>query len=406
MNTKSSAHILLKALAKHADILVEGYEDSQSRLSETSDNSKAITELIALRVVVRDEATGGAPRLASNLKKLMDQSLISTRLKMFNTNIGDAINDITFLADEYLGAKRAGDSSDALMYLNNLDANIDELCDELTGQTEDIWRQISSNFGTASLLKNKITLNKNALTKVERIIGSLEHIDLEYLRSLGSHDRELRGLLSVRLALAIETSRKNLSDAIVRLNNSMFRLTRLAERARLVNRIVGHYNQNPSFEPEDYTTRLDVPPLFHTGKPLPLTGAPHVNNPAMELIFSDILVGLRSEPVPLERQEVIHINISNDDPDIKMLGIGPFKKGIQQTFVACLKKDTAIDGRDAYRQFSPEGVPLDIWLYAMIAEFNAMPDAKRRHFDIKYTGDIHPVFNGNFLATEVTISPL
>jgi hypothetical protein len=324
---------------------------------------------------------------------------------MFNTNIGDAINDITFLADEYLGAKRNGGDSDALMYLNNLDANIDELCDELTGQTKDIWRQISTNFGAASLLKNKITLNKNALTKVERIIGSLEHIDLEYLRSLGSHDRELRGLLSVRLALAIETSRKNLSDAIVRLNNSMFRLTRLAKRARLVNRIVGHYNQNPSFEPEDYTTRLDVPPLFHIGKPLFLTGAPHANNPAMELVFSDILVGLRSEPVPQERQEVVHINISNEVSDIKMMEIGPFKKGIEQTFVSCLKKDLAISGRDAYHQFSPENVPLDIWLYAMIAEYNAMPDAKRRYFDIEYTGEIDRIFNGNFLATEVTVSP-
>ncbi len=405
MSTKSAAHNLLKSLAKHADILVDGYEDSQSRLRETPENSKAIAELIALRVVVRDEATRGAPRLASNLKKLMDQSLISTRLKMFNTNIGDAISNITFLADEYLAARRTGDSGDALMFLNNLDADIDELCDELTGQTEEIWRQISTNFGAASLLKNKITLNKNALAKVERIVGSLEHIDLEYLRSLGSHDRELRGLLSVRLALAIESSRKNLSDAIVRLNNSMFRLTRLAKRARLVHRIVGHYTRHPSFEPEDYTNRLDVPTLFHIGDPLHLTGAPYVDNPTMELIFSDILVGLRNEPVPQEYQEVTHISISDEVPNIKILEIGPLKTGIEQAFVACLKQGAAVDGHDAFRRFSPVGVPLDIWLYAIIAEYNAMPDAKRRYFDLQYTGEYHPVFNGNFLATEVTISP-
>ena len=405
MSTKSAAHNLLKALAKHADLLVDGYEDSQSRLHETPQNSKAIAELIALRVVVRDEATRGAPRLASDLKKLMDKGLISTRLKMFNTNIGDAISDITFLADEYLAAKRTGDSSDALMYLNNLDANIDELCDELTGQAEDIWRQISTNFGAASLLKNKITLNKNALTKVERIIGSLEHIDLEYLRSLGSHDRELRGLLSVRLALAIESSRKNLSDAIVRLNNSMFRLTRLAKRARLVNCIVGHYTRHPSFEPEDYTSRMDVPPLFYIGKALRLTGAPYVDNPAMELTFTDILVGLRNEPVPQEYQELTRIPISDEVPSVKILEIGAFKTGIERAFLACLKENAAVDGHDAFRRFSPADVPLDIWLYAIIAEYNAMPEAKRRYFDLKYSGEYHRVFNGNFLATEVTISP-
>lgn len=404
MSTKGAGHKLLKALARHADILVDGYEDNQSRLSETAENSKAITELITLRMVVRDEATG-SPRLSSSLKKLMDQSLISTRLKMFDTDIGAAMINITNFADEYLAAKRAGDHTDAQMFLDTLGASIDALCDELTGQTEDVWRQISTNFGAASLLKNKITLNKNALKKVERIIGSLEHIDLEHLRSLGSHDRELRGLLSVRLALAIETSRKNLSDAIVRLNSSMFRLTRLAERARLVNCIVGHYNQNPSFDPEDYTTRLDVPHLFHMGKPLPLTGAPHVDNPAMELVFSDILVGLRSEPVPQERQQVVHIGLSDEIPGIMLLQFEPFRQGIQRAFVACLKEESAIEGREAYRRFSPQGVPLDIWLYAIIAEYNAMPAAKRRHFDLKYTGDFHPIFNGNFLATEVTLSP-
>jgi hypothetical protein len=335
----------------------------------------------------------------------MDHSLISARLKSFNSNLADAINDIVFLADAYLAAKLSGDTSDAQMYLTNLNADIGEFCDDLTSQAEDIWRQISTNFGAASLLKNKIKLNKNALITVRRIVHSLEHIDLEHLRSLGNYDRELRGILSVRLALAVENSRKNLSDAIVRLNNSMFRLTRLAQRARLVNRIVGHYSQNPSFEPEDYTGRLDVPPLFHIGKPLHLRGAPDVRNSAMEQMFSDILIGLRSEPVPQERQVVSHIPISTDIPGLTRLEVGPFKTGIQTTFVTCLRDNAAVDGRDAFHRFAPEGVSLDIWLYAIIAEYNAMPMAKRRHFNLKYAGDFDPVFNGNFLATEVTVFP-
>ena len=401
----SAAHHLLKSLAKHADILVEAYDNNQGRLPETTENSNSIAELISLRIVVRDEATGGAPRLTSNLKKLMDESLISSRLKMFNTNIGDAVNDITFFANEYLSAKRNGDGNDAAMYLNNLDSNIDELSDELTGQTEDIWRQISTNFGAASLLKNKIKLNKNALSKVERILGSIAHIDLEHLRSLGAHDRELRGLLNVRLSIAIEASRKNLSDALVRLNNSMFRLTRLEDRARLVNCLVSHYSQHPSFEPQDCTDQLDVPALFLAVQALPLMGAPDVNNFALEIAFSDIIVGLRNEPVPQEQKEVVHVAISNDMSEIKVLDIGPFKKGIGKTFVTCLKKNMAINGREAYERFAPVEIPLDIWLYGIIAEYNAMPNAKQIHFTLNYTGEFDPVFNGNYLATEVTISP-
>jgi hypothetical protein len=406
MSTSGAAHKLLKSLARHASLLVKAYEDKQSRVPETPDNAKAIAELILLRVVVRDKSAEGAPRLATSLKKLMDESLISTRLRMFNTNIADAIADITFLADAYIEAKRSGDVSDSHMYLSNLDSNIDELCDQLTGQSEDIWRQISTDFGVAILLKNKIVLNKNALLKVKRIIDSLELLDLEYLRSLGSIDRDLRGMLSVRLAVAIESSRENLSDAIVRLNQSMFRLTRLEKRARLVNSIVNHYIQNPSFEPQDYTSQLDVPLIFKRSEPLKTSGMPNTNNPAMELAFSDMLVGLRSERVPDERQEAVHIVIENVKLAAQLLEYSAFRAGIQQSFVACLRGQAAVNGHDAFQRFCPSGIPLDIWLYAIVAEYNAMPKAKRKYFKLDYTGAYHPIFTGNYIASEVTISLL
>ncbi|GHD20429.1 hypothetical protein GCM10007052_30000 [Halioglobus japonicus] len=326
-------------------------------------------------------------------------------MKAFNTSLADAVDRIILFADEYIAAKRNDDTSDARMYLTNLDGDIGEFCDDLTAQAEDIWRQISTNFGAASLLKNKIKLNKNALATVKRIVRSLELIDLEHLRSLGNQDRELRGFLSVRLASAIEHSRNDLSDAIVRLNASMFRLTRLAERARLINRLVGHYNLNPSFEPEDYTARLDVPRLFQIGSTLRVVAAPETRNPAMESLFSEILVGLRNEAIPDERQTVDRVPIGHDSPEMSILEPGPFKQGIQRTYVECLKENTSLTGRESYRRFAPSTIPPDIWFYALVAEYNAMPMSKRKFFNLEYDGRLDETFSGNFHAKEVKISP-
>lgn len=404
MSKKMPIQDYLSVFGKHSDLFIQAYEASPNRVAETPANSKQISELRSYSIMAKGDSEGGA-RLESRHLQCANMALKPNRLRISNPNIAGIVGDINDDANEYLRSKRDGNDGDAYEFLKNLEANVHQLCDELTGQSDDIWRQITSRFGALSSVKAKIAFNNRVLTKVNGVIRTLEHIDLENLLSLGSNDRELRGLLSVQLPNAITASRATLGDASVRLSNNIFDLNRLASRAKLVNRLIRHYNKNSSFKPEDYTSRLDVPPLFSIGQPITATAAPDVNNPDMEFIFSDLLVNLRNESVPDEAQEVVRIKV-RDEPsdDVKVLPLDPITVGIKATFLDCFKKCLPICGRDAYTHFAPEGTPLDIWLYGLIAEHNAMPESKRRHFDLGYTGEKDPVFGGNFLATEVIVS--
>ena len=299
---------------------------------------------------------------------------------------------------------QAGSNQDCANYLNELESNVAELCDSLTEQARGIWRQIDSDFGSVTLLSGKIALNKNALNKVQRILQSLELLDLESMHKLSSRDKELRKLLHIRLPYAIDACRQDLSDAIHRLNKMMFKLNQLEAQAKMVNQMVDHYTFNPGFEPEDYTNRLDIPELFHGVFPLPTQGMVDTSNPALEMAFSEIIEGLRNEPPPEERQEVIRITTSLEEQAKETLQWGAFKEAIRNTFYTCLHDNRSLSGIESYA-LAPEGTDITLWLYALMAEFNAMDDNDRSLFKLEFPGGYDEIFTANYHAEDVLLCP-
>lgn len=395
---------VLRALANHAELIMQAYESGNNQLPERQDTSKAIEELVRLRLAVRDESHSGTVRLNSTVKNLMDQSLKTARLKMVNVNIGEAVEGILFLANAYNHAKQAGAHVDSANYLSELDSNVVDLCDSLTNQARDIWRQIDSDFGTVTLLSGKIALNKNALNTVQRILKSLELIDLEEMQKLSARDSEMRKLLHIRLPNAIDSCRRDLSDAIHRLNKMMFKLNQLASRARMVSQMVNHYTLNPSFEPEDYTARLDIPAIFHGVLPSPITGMVDVNNENMEVEFTNIISGLRNEPPPEERQEVIRISTALEEQIAEQLQWGKLQEAVRGVFFTCLYDGCSVSGIDSY-SLAPEDTDITLWLYALLTTYNAMSDEERALFKLDYPGEFDPVFTANYHAKDIVLCP-
>ena len=88
MSSTDAGIKVLKALSKHAELIIQAYESGNSQIPETLETSKAITELVRLRLAIRDEIQGDFVRLNSTVKNLLGQSLKTNRLKMVNANIG------------------------------------------------------------------------------------------------------------------------------------------------------------------------------------------------------------------------------------------------------------------------------------------------------------------------------
>ena len=189
MSTRDDGLKILSALGKYGELIMTAYEDNKGRLDYSEKNARAVDDMVRLRLAVFDLPDSSQPRLNTTVMTLLDQSLRSSRLKMVNADVGEAMEGIEFLAAEYLSCRQAGGSTDAQGHLIDLDTNVASLCDNLMDQARAIWRQIDSDFGSVSLLSSKIALNKNALRKVNNLLQSLDLINVESLYTLGMRDR-------------------------------------------------------------------------------------------------------------------------------------------------------------------------------------------------------------------------
>lgn len=404
MSTRDDGLKILAALAKYGELIMTAYEENKGRLDYSESNVRAIDDMVRLRLALFDVPENSQPRLNSTVMSLLDQSLRTSRLKMVNADVGEAVEGIEFLAGEYLSAKQAGSKTDADGHLSDLEANTLSLCDNLMEQARAIWRQIDSDFGSVSLLASKIALNKNALRKVSGLLQSLELINIEALYDLGRGDRELRGILQIRLPSAIDVCRKDLSDALHRLNKMLFKLNQLEKRARLVNDFVHYCDHQPGLDFSNYADRPEVPPIFMAITPMQIFGGADPQNSLIELDLADIIQGLRKDIPAGENRAVALLSANVPDNQLETLVVSPFKKAVRQVFFECLAQNASMSGTACFTM-APEGTDIEIWLYGLMAEYSAMSQQDRGFFEVQYPGLADEYFNGNYYARDVVICP-
>lgn len=402
MSTSDAGISTLKAVGKHAELIMQGFENGQALL-ETVSNQKAIDELIRLRLAIRDDISQQV-RLSSVVKNLLDHSLKTTRLKMVHADIGTAIDGIFLLINEYHRAKASGSEADKTTYLTELNETVVELSDNLISQCENIWRQIDSDFGAVSQLSSKMALNKNALEKVGRMLDALNYINLEELLELSRNDAQLRLIINTTLQSNIEVCRKLLTDASARLDKMLFNLKRLEEKARLVRTFKTFYQINPGFSPVNQAEKIDIPPLFSLTREVGVSGNADHHNPGFEMDFTEMLVGLRKEIIAEEKQIVNPISTDADENEQEVLRPTEFKIQIRRLFLDVIKENQSISGTESFR-YAPKSIEPDIWIYALLAEYNAMEDSHKKQFKLSFEGGFDDIFTGNFIADNILLCP-
>lgn len=394
---------VLRALGKYGELIMGAYEEHKGWFEHTEQNARAIEDMDRLRIVVLDPSSDRY-RLNTTVIDLLDKSLRTSRLKVVNADIGEAIEGIMFLAKQYLASKQSRSRADAEGYLREIESNVVALCDSIVGQAQMIWRQIDSDFGSVSQLSSKIALNKKTLTKVKALIDSLELIDTQTLYTLGSQDKALR-MLQVRLPLAIDNGRKDLSDALHRLNKMLFRLNQLESRAKQVDDFVRYCDTEAIESLLNYSERTNVPAVFLAVQPLMASGAVDPLNSMLELDLAELIRGLRKESVEDEAPELIApISANLPENTQETLLVTPFKDAVRSVFYHSLEEHQKISGVDCYDK-APDGISIEIWLYGLIAEYSAMSEADRKFFKLEYPGHTDTYFDGNYYAKDVVVCP-
>jgi hypothetical protein len=381
---------------------MEAYESAARGIVETPENSKAVDELTRLRLIILDDEEGSV-RLNASLRNMLDQGLKASRLRMVSANIGEAIEGIKSLAKAYRSARKEGNTSDTTNILIDLRANVLELCDDLREQSREIWQQIDSGFGTVTLLSSKRALNESFLAKIQRILDAFSLIDFTELFEQFRNDRELLKLHS-RLRATVEKSRQDLGDSIHRLNKMMYHLNLLAAQARLVNRFVNHYTLKPSFQPDEYCNRGVESGPFSAVLPLLVSGSADITNDGLEIELARLITGLRKELPPIEDVISEPVTLSGIEREEQELAYSEFKAAVRDVFFDCIDKQRSMSAVDCFDK-APVGSDLELWIYALISEYNAMPSNQREFIKLDYTGEYCHLFTGNFLLSDLIICP-
>ena len=119
MSTRDDGLKILKALGKYGELIMTAYEESKGKLDYSEKNSRAVDDMLRLRLAVSDPANNNQPRLNSTIMTLLDQSLRTSRLKMVNADVGESIEGIEFLANEYQHQANAELMPQSVYWKNN-----------------------------------------------------------------------------------------------------------------------------------------------------------------------------------------------------------------------------------------------------------------------------------------------
>lgn len=392
----------LRLLDKHAELILSAYHAPQGHLTETADNTDVIAELIANRIAFRQD-DGDGVRLTSSLRKAMDYALRTQKLYVVDAHISEHLNEITRLGIAYKEGRRAS-GADATLILSELEDMVYSLCENLKESSRQIWRHIETKFSGVTTLDMKLRLNQLTLTRAENICKAIELISLENLYDISGSNPDLRRLFNIQLAGALDYAFRDMSDAFVRLNKILFDLREMQERTRLVQRFMRHYRRNPSYVPQAYDEAAYIPPLFRLNAPLTVGGYAPVLTSRHELALEALIAGLRSEPRVAEVVEIEPIVASESFSSPEVYYESVLRKSIRNLFTHALTQNMPVSGLHAYNAETLEETPA-VWLYGILAEYNALSVSDRTHFQLIFEGEYDAEFNGNFKASDIIVCP-
>ena len=391
-------------MGRNAELIMEAYASTSGGIQETEGNVKAIDELCRHRLLQRDDRDD-VVRLRTPLRNLLSQGLSSVRLQMVNANIGQSVEGIRVIAEQYRASKRDEDTTSCESLLQSLRDNVYSLCDDLADQSRDIWQQISSDFGIAARLSSKIALNAAAILRVKQTQEALKLVDMDGMYEICRSDRDLMVVVFSRLRLARENCLKELGDAIDRLNRMMFNLKRLERRAQQVARLSAHFRNYSDFRPYDYSEMAEVPSLFMYPEPMKLSLNMDVKSESLELEHAHMIIGVRKvdeiEEV-VESAKRMDAKLTNEEPE--ELEEPEFKKAIRSLFCECIESRQRVSAMD---NFDPEiaGVDPGLWLFAVLSEYASIEMEIKHVVGLDYIGSSSPDFNGNFIAEDLILCP-
>ncbi|WP_417596036.1 hypothetical protein [Oceanospirillum sp.] len=376
----------LALLGKYHKVLMQGY--LQGFVDEGQLSESALRKLISARILWRPDETQPLT-LRPQLSELIASMVSDENRRQVNADVAQKLEQIHNRVQAYKEAQFKGDYSVADMQLQRLT----ELVHDLSGQFEDaidsLWNRLNSDFGFVGSLNEKIRENERAQQQLRRLLDGLQLIDFNQLIELAEGSSQLRKLLVSRLQHQLSGHHGSLLEVQKRLVALLAKFRQQQSRSLLINNMVSFLKQHPAYSPADYPHRSSVPELFNQAAPIKLKGAAAFDRAGERQRLAELVHDLpKTTPSPSSDPQSATFTALFEDEAVAARQKA-LKQDVENFYLHIIDRATetpelaeqhpavsALSYRDEYElEWDPE-----IWLYQIIADYQALPRQDQRLF--------------------------
>lgn len=390
----------LALLGKHHKALMQGYLDGF--IDEAAFSESALKKLIAARILWRpDEQQPLA--LRPLVSELIASMVADENRRQINADVAEKLEQIRNRVQAYRDAQYKSDYSVAELQLQRLTEHVHDLSGQFEEAIDSLWHRLNSDFGFVASLDDKIRENERAQKQLRRLLDGLVLLDFNELIELSEGNNQLRKLLVSQLQNQLSSHHSSLLEVQKRLVELLARFRQQQSRSMLITNMAAFLRQHPKYQPADYPNRSDVPVLFNQAAAIQPQAAIALDKASERQILAELVRALpRSAAINLPDQQSASFAAVMEDEEIAARQQA-LKTDVENFYLRVIDKAGPLSALDylTEQQLSWDS---EIWLYQIIAEYQALPIDEKHMFVIKRDEVPASAVNSLLLIRDISLS--
>ena len=404
------AQSALKALANHAELILDAHLNRGNRIPDTDENLSALETLEHHRLIWRFR---GEEDQDPNLKKELIHLLVhvsgAQRRRWASEQVFDLWQSLEGLFRDYHEAKKRA----AFVDIERLEAAIREclaeIIDDIRSATEGFVSYLNSGFGYVTDLRLRIIENEKAIERAGKLNSLFDSFNIRELAEQAGNDPFLKRLLLKHLPAALEEGRQNLAYALNQLRVMLVQMREDQRLSKLIGAFEDHFLNSPGYIPSIADLDLEAcPPALNNPKPFPLVAYGDIYDPASDQELIELAQSARSQPrqeaAPKEPERLT--SIENDlDGHAETAEQDPLDELVQQLLDMVVSGNIGageISAHDTLLASSLDATPAT-FLRAVEAQVDALPPEDRRRVELTYDAVNDPLYPDNLYIQDITL---
>lgn len=390
----------LALLGKHHKALMQGYLDGF--IDEAAFSESALKKLIAARILWRpDEQQPLA--LRPLVSELIASMVADENRRQINADVAEKLEQIRNRVQAYRDAQYKSDYSLAELQLQRLTEHVHDLSGQFEEAIDSLWHRLNSDFGFVASLDDKIRENERAQKQLRRLLDGLVLLDFNELIELSEGNNQLRKLLVSQLQNQLSSHHSSLLEVQKRLIELLARFRQQQSRSMLITNMAAFLRQHPKYQPADYPNRSDVPVLFNQAAAIQPQAAIALDKASERQILAELVRALpRTAAINLPDQQSASFAAVMEDEEIAARQQA-LKTDVENFYLRVIDKAGPLSALDylTEQQLSWDS---EIWLYQIIAEYQALPVDEKHMFAIKRDEVPASAVNSLLLIRDISLS--